>query len=161
MLKFNQKNTGFLVVGLAIVLVFMLAIVKADVDKRDSALCEVFHSNPDLDIAQCPAHQSNTSWFLMGAFGIAFLILGSGLYMIFIPASKEERKFEADASKLDEEEKKVYEILKANNGSAYQSDVIKEAGFSKVKISRILDRMEAKGVAERKRRGMTNLIVLK
>jgi uncharacterized membrane protein len=43
----------------------------------------------------------------------------------------------------------------------YQSDLIKETEFSKVKITRILDKMESKDVIDRKRRGMTNIIVLK
>ena len=64
-------------------------------------------------------------------------------------------------SKLGDEEKKIYEILKNKNGSAYQTDLIRETGFSKVKVTRILDRLETKDIFERKRRGMTNIIVLK
>ena len=57
--------------------------------------------------------------------------------------------------------KLVKHIIKNKDGSAYQTDLIKETGFSKVKISRVLDRLEAKDILERKRRGMTNIIVLK
>ncbi|MBI5072205.1 MarR family transcriptional regulator, partial [Candidatus Woesearchaeota archaeon] len=64
-------------------------------------------------------------------------------------------------SKLDEDEKKIYELLKKSNGSVYQTDIIKETGYSKVKITRILDKMELAQIVERKRRGMTNIIVLK
>ena len=66
-----------------------------------------------------------------------------------------------DNSKLDEEEKLIYNILKNKNGSAYQSDLIKETGFSKVKITRILDKLELSEILERKRRGMTNIVVLR
>ena len=55
----------------------------------------------------------------------------------------------------------MYDIIKGKNGSAYQSDLIKETGFSKVKVTRILDKMETADIIERKRRGMTNIIVLK
>ena len=43
----------------------------------------------------------------------------------------------------------------------YQSDVMKELELSKVKVTRILDRLEGKGILERKRRGMTNIVILK
>ena len=66
-----------------------------------------------------------------------------------------------DLSKLDEEEIKIYELLKKSEGSVYQSDLVRETGISKVRITRILDRMETKRILERKRRGMANLVVLK
>ena len=43
----------------------------------------------------------------------------------------------------------------------YQSSLMKETGFSKVKTTRVLDRLETKKILERKRRGMTNLVVLR
>ena len=62
---------------------------------------------------------------------------------------------------MDEEEKRLYNIIKDKDGSAYQSDLVKETDFSKVKITRVLDKLEHKGIIERKRRGMTNIVVLK
>lgn len=67
----------------------------------------------------------------------------------------------ADVSSLEPEEKKIIALLQEKGGSAFQSDVIKALGASKVKVSRILDRLEQKGMVERKRRGMANLVVLK
>ena len=67
----------------------------------------------------------------------------------------------ADVSSLETDEKKVVEVLNDNEGSAFQSDIIKKTGYTKVKVSRILDRMEQRGLIERKRRGMANLVVLK
>ena len=86
--------------------------------------------------------------------------------MVLLPIRKEFLKEETsfkkiDVSKLDDEEKKIYALIKNNKGSIYQSDIIKDTGFSKVKTTRILDRLESKGVAERKRRGMTNIIILR
>ncbi|RLE76927.1 MAG: transcriptional regulator, partial [Thermoprotei archaeon] len=34
-------------------------------------------------------------------------------------------------------------------------------GFSKAKVSRILDKLEAMGLVERKRRGMSNIVLLR
>ena len=158
----NQKNIGALLIIVSIVLIFILAFVKANIDKQEEFLCKTIHSNPDLDIKQCPAHESPNSWLILIAFGIAFVILGGGIYMIFMPVKKGINEFkEINVSKLDEEEKKVYDLLKKNEGSLYQSDLIKETEFSKVRITRILDKMASKGIIERKRRGMTNIVILK
>jgi uncharacterized membrane protein len=142
----------------------IINFVKIDTDKQAAFLCEKFHEN-QLDMQQCPAHKSNTSWLLAFAFGISFLMLGIGIYLLFVPKTASEKLKkdfkQIDLSKLSEEEKKIYEIIKNKGGSVYQTDLIKETGFSKVKVTRILDRLETKDILERKRRGMTNIIVLK
>jgi len=66
-----------------------------------------------------------------------------------------------DSAILSPDEKKVMEILREANGSSFQSDIVGKLGYSKVKVTRILDRMEQNGVVERKRRGMANLVVLR
>ena len=159
----NTKTIGYILVGFSAILLIALTFVKVDVDSQSAFLCEKFHES-NLDMNQCPAHKSNVSWIIVASFGIAVLILGVGAYMIlmFKTVQQEPKKDfkEVDISKLDEQEKKIYDIIKNKGGSAYQTDLIKETGFSKVKITRILDKMELKDILERKRRGMTNIIVL-
>jgi len=129
---------------------------------------------------QCPVHEDNNSWMMIVAFGITFLILGSGLYLLFVPNKREtidnnnnnnnkihngsnnHHNFkEIDTTLLSEDEKRIYLLLKEKEGSMYQSDLIKKTDFSKVQMTRILDKMEHNGIVERKRRGMTNIVVLK
>jgi uncharacterized membrane protein len=43
----------------------------------------------------------------------------------------------------------------------FQAELIEKTDFNKVKVSRILDKLEGKGLIERRRRGMTNLVLLK
>ncbi|MDP3917176.1 MAG: hypothetical protein Q8Q42_02710 [Nanoarchaeota archaeon] len=159
----NQRNIGYLLIGISIVLILLLAFVKVDVDKKDVLLCDMVANNPNLEMQDCPAHTSNTSWFILISFGIAFIILASGIYSIFLWHRKKPviQKFEeVDQSSMDEDEKTVYSILKESKGSIYQSDLIKKIGFSKVRTTRILDKMESKKIIERKRRGMTNIVIL-
>ena len=159
----NYKTLGMILTAFSLILLFVLTIVKIDFDNQSSFLCEKFHEN-QLDMNQCPAHKSNASWMFTIAYGISFIMLGAGLYLIFMfkPALEEPKKEfkQVDLTKLDEEEKKIYETIKAKGGSAYQSDLIKETEFTKVKITRILDKLELNGILERKRRGMTNIVVL-
>ena len=101
---------------------------------------------------------------------IAFLIIGGGVYFLFVPHEnggrseitlQQSKRREVDFSKLSEEEQKVCAILTENQGTLYQSDLVKKTGFSKVQITRILDRMEGAGIIERRRRGMTNMVILR
>ena len=43
----------------------------------------------------------------------------------------------------------------------FQSELVEKTGHTKVKMTRILDKLEAKGLIERRRKGMTNLVFLK
>ena len=65
-----------------------------------------------------------------------------------------------DTSELRGEEKKVLSLIEENK-AIFQADLIEKTGFGKAKITRILDRLEGKGFVERKRRGLTNVVVLK
>lgn len=160
----DYKMLGWILIGFALGLLIILTFVKRDYDNQATFLCERFQAD-NLDMKDCPAHQSNTSWFITVAFGIAFLVLGIGAYLLFIPRQVIEnikKQFKAvDLSKFNDDEKRIYEIAKSKGGSVFQTDLIKETGFSKVKITRILDRLENDEILERKRRGMTNIIVLK
>lgn len=165
----NEKVIGYSLIAFSIILFIILLFIKIQADEQSSLLCEKFHEE-NLDMNKCPVHQansfwSNLSWMITAAFVIDFLIFAAGVYIAFFYKSfskefKSEFK-EVDLSKLDEDEKKIYDIIKGKNGSAYQSDLIKDTGFSKVKVTRILDKLELSEVLERKRRGMTNIIILK
>ena len=162
--NFNQKSIGSLLIALAFILLVTLVIVKINTDKEGAFLCELVEESPTLTMDECPAHESNTSWLLLISFGISFLILGAGMYLIFFPVNKELQDkllAEIDTSTLTEEENKIYNLIKLNKGSIYQSDIMKQTQLSKVKVSRVLDRMEGKSILERKRRGMTNIVILK
>ena len=160
----NLKIIGSVMVGFSVILLFILIFVKHDFDKQSLFLCEAFQES-NLDMSQCPAHKSNVSWLIIMAYSISFLMLGTGIYLIFIPQAqpietKKEFK-EIDVSIFSEDEKLLYDIIKSKGGSAYQSDIIKESGFTKVKTTRVLDKLEMMDILERKRRGMTNIVVLK
>lgn len=160
----NQRNIGYLITVISVVLLVLLGFMKADIDNKDAFLCATFHSLPDADMTTCPVHTSNSSWLITLAFGVGFLFLGVGLYMVFSPkiglAEKKALK-KVDLAKLEGDEKKICRLLQNNEGSMYQSDLIKDTDFSKVRMTRVLDKLEQKGILERKRRGMTNIIVLK
>jgi len=170
----NNKVLGTSIITISLILIILLGIVKINVDNQEAFLCEEVHKDPTVNIEQCPAHNSNNSWLFLIAFGVLFFSLGFGIYLVFadnhqltqqtspIKESENKRDYKnVDLDSLDEEEKRLYNIIKDKDGSAYQSDLVKETDFSKVKITRVLDKLEHKGIIERKRRGMTNIVVLK
>ena len=160
-MKIYTKKLGIALAVSAVALLILLIFVKVNVDAQAAFICETVAAN-NIDMFSCPAHSNPVSWLLVSAFGIAFLMLGAGLYLFLIPMKEEKQEFkEVNLSKLDEDEKKIYDLLKSKEGSIYQTDLIKETDFSKVKVSRLLDKMEQRGILERKRRGMTNIVVLK
>lgn len=158
------KISGISIIILSLLIILSLSVIKSEMDKRDGELCEVYYSNPNMPMDQCPVHKDpSPSWIVMISFSIGIIMLIIGIYLTFKSnikeKSKEERKVEI--SKLGDDERIIYNFLRDKEGSSYQSDLIKETGFSKVHMTRILDKMESKKIIERKRRGMTNIIVLR
>jgi uncharacterized membrane protein len=61
---------------------------------------------------------------------------------------------------LDGDKRQVFNEIVEANGEILQSDLHTQTGFSKAKITRILDYLELKGLIIRKSYGMTNKIVI-
>jgi uncharacterized membrane protein len=73
---------------------------------------------------------------------------------------EEEKKNEVQEELLTEDEKKVVKCLEEHESVMSQKDLAKESKLSKVKVHRILKRLEAKKVISKYEFGMTNRIKL-
>ena len=74
-----------------------------------------------------------------------------------IQKKKESMKKNIVTQCLDENEKKIYELLN-KKGDMIQHDISGELNFSKVKTSRIIEKMCKKGLIKKYRRGYSNKI---
>ena len=76
---------------------------------------------------------------------------------------KEERmkKWKDNLSQLEGDESTVYWELLESNGEMLQKKICEKTGFSSVKTTRVLDRLEQKNLIERKSYGVTNKVVLR
>lgn len=164
-MELNNKNLGIGLICLALLLAVVLIVVKINFDSQAVFLCEAVGADPTLEMKDCPAHTSSIPWLLIIAFGVSFVLLVAGIYLVTLqnkgmtPPSETRS---VDVSQLSEDEGKVYLYIKEKGGSAYQSEIIKATEINKVKMTRILDTMEHDlRLVERKRRGMTNIVVLK
>ncbi|PIN73677.1 hypothetical protein COV20_05650 [Candidatus Woesearchaeota archaeon CG10_big_fil_rev_8_21_14_0_10_45_16] len=162
-MEITKRNAGYFFIILSIFLLGILIFVRLNFDSEAVFLCEAVAANPVLTMEDCPAHTSSTPWLLTLAFVIAAAIFFVGVYFLLPEKTTTVKHFQkADLSAFDSDEKKVYDLLKEKGGSAYQSDIVKALEMSKVKVTRVLDSLEHTHLAiERKRRGMTNIVVLK
>jgi len=102
---------------------------------------------------------------------ISFFVMGSSLVYLWLTdrnkpvltgASELRRHWDELLEKLSNpDEKRIVSLIIDEGGTIFQSQLVDRSGYSKSKVSLILDRLEAKKILERKRRGMSNAIVLK
>jgi uncharacterized membrane protein len=62
---------------------------------------------------------------------------------------------------LPKDERTVVKVLLDNNNSIEQNKLVVISGYSKVKVSRILQKLIERDVIDKKNMGNTNLILLK
>lgn len=110
--------------------------------------------------------------FDMAVTGISCFVLGSSLiYLLLVSKSKVVGKDEpslmrSDWNKILErlsnpDERKIIQLIIDEGGTIFQSQLIEKSGYSKSKVSLVLDRLEARRILERRRHGMSNVVVLK
>lgn len=109
--------------------------------------------------------------------GVTLFVVAIGIYLIIFGGEKRtvnrivkpqvklseinRENYEGVLKKLGGDERGVFEQIIDEKGSVFQSALVEKTGMTKVKVTRILDRLEGKGLVERKRRGMTNIVVIK
>ena len=159
----ENKNVGYLILGISVVLIFIIFLFQ-------NALQDIVKASCSLDIAHaasCPIYKTIKQQTYL-SLGIVSLLIIIGLVLIFTKQKEKvvvkkisERKKKIDFSKLDKDEKRVIELLLQENNAMFQSSLMEKLEIGKVKATRLLDKLEAKQLIERKRRGLNNMIVLK
>ncbi len=161
MKKMENKNVGFLILGISLIMSLIVFLFDKILRQNLGLTCS--HGS------SCGMYSSlNIQTYVSFAIvGIIFLI---GIYLIFskprekivIQKVKEKVKVKKlDLSGLDEFEKRIVEYIQSENGAVFQRTLMEKFEIGKVKTTRTLDKLEAKQIIERKRRGMNNIIVLK
>lgn len=102
------------------------------------------------------------------SIGTVIIIILAGLaFILFFKDNQKQTKkideseYQTILKSLKENERIILKTIIANSGNIFQSDLVQKTNYPKVKITRILDHLESKDIIERKRRGMTNFVVLK
>ncbi len=159
----ENKNVGYLLIGISILIIGIIFLFS-------STLKEISSNSCSMEKESCPMYQTIDKQTYL-SLGIVGLIIIIGLVLIFSKPQekiivktrtieKKSQKKEIDVKDLKPEEKQILELIKKNK-AIFQAELIEKTEFGKAKVTRILDRLEGKGFIERKRRGMTNMVVLK
>ena len=166
----KNRIAGFIIIGIAVLMGFIIF-------SFNKAMTEIINNSCDHG-PSCPMwgsinFQTNVSISIM-----SFVII-IGLYLIFFgkeekiitkiktikqqiePKKITKENYQKIINKLSEDEKPVFDKIIASEGTIFQSELVEKTAFTKVKVTRILDKLEGKGLIERKRRGMANVVILK
>ncbi len=166
----KNRIVGVLIIGIALLIGYITYSFNRALKEIVDATCSHGETCPMVSTIE---FHTNFSIAI-----IAFVVI-IGLYLIFF--GKEERiitkvktvreqikqkqitkeNFQEVMQSMKDDEKQVFEKVIEAQGTVFQSDLVEKTGMSKVKVTRILDKLEGKGLIERRRRGMSNVIVLK
>ncbi len=166
----KNRIIGLIVIGIAFLIGFIIY-------SFNRALATIVAST-------CVHGSSCPMWETIGfqtkvSLGIMLFVVFIGLYLIFF--GKEEHiitkvkrlkqqiglagptkdNYQKIMAQLSEEERLIFEKIIAVHGTIFQSVLADKTQFTKVKVTRVLDKLEGRGLIERKRRGMTNVVILK
>ena len=155
----DNKNVGWIIVGISIVIGIVVLIFNLGL--RDIIKQTCTHGDT------CTMYNTVAiqTWI---SLSIALIILIIGVVIMFSkPKEKiiikkvKEKKKKLDMKGLDKDEKSVIDLLLKEDKAVFQADLMEKLEIGKVKTTRLLDKLEAKQLIERKRRGMNNIVVLK
>ena len=166
----KNRIAGFIVIGIALLIGFIIFSFNRTMSAIISTSCS---EGPSCVMWGGLKFQTNVS------IAITVFIVIVGLYLIFFgkeerivtkikkikeqiePKNLSKRNYQKIIEGLGEDEKLIFENILNSEGTIFQSEIVEKTQFNKVKVTRVLDRLEGKGLIERKRRGMTNIIILK
>jgi hypothetical protein len=119
-----------------------------------------------VELNQVPSIYSTLDVLLIG---VSCFVLGASLiYLLHVDKFVGERAPTEPGSwdqliegLAAEDERLLVRIVADEGGTIFQSQLVEMSGFSKSKVSLALDRLEARGILERRRHGMSNAVVLK
>ena len=158
----ENKHVGYILIGVAILLIIIVFLFQNALKEVVASTCTAGEHS-----ISCPMNEGiNQQTYL--SLGIVGLLIIIGFVLIFtkpkervIVRKVKEKKRKLDLNGLDEKEKRVIKILQGENGTIFQAELMEKLGTGKVGITRLLDKLEAKQLIERKRRGMNNIVVLR
>jgi len=159
----ENKNVGLIIIGIAVMMVIIVLLFNAGIGEIASQTC---------DHADTCTHRDALQTQTMISLSIIGIIIIIGFVIMFTKPKVEikekivvkkvkEKKKKIDTKSLEKSEKQVVELLQAENNAMFQADLMEKLEIGKVKMTRLLDKLEAKQLIERKRRGMNNLVVLR
>jgi uncharacterized membrane protein len=143
----KNRLVGHLIISIAGVILIIVA-------SFNQALTSIVSESCSHGI-QCPMYTTLTIQKIV-SYALTFIV---GLTGVVILRMKDDT-VKSVLPPLEGMEQTVVDILQKNQGEILQSKLPDMLDSNKVKVTRVLDALEQKGVIERVRRGMSNLVKL-
>lgn len=160
----RNKYIGYIIIGIAVLIAFIIFSFNRALTTIVNTACS---HGPSCPMWGTLNFQTNIS------IGIMIFVIIIGLYLILFGKEQKGLEHQVKTKKITKEnykkimndlnsdEKLILEKVIENEGTIFQSDLVEKTGLTKVKVTRILDKLEGKAIIERKRRGMTNVVILR
>ena len=158
----DKTTIGVILIVFALVIAGFTVWVTEDIKKLNAFL----HKDCTLPADICPFNTLVPSESIIGT-AIAAILGGFGVFLIILGKREikakvvDSKKIEQVVKQLVGDEKVVYDAIFASDGTIFQTQLVEKSRLDKVRVSRVLDKLEGKGLIERKRHGMSNVIVLR
>jgi uncharacterized membrane protein len=165
----KNRYVGYLIISLGAVIGIVTYMFNRALAEIVSTSCT---HGPTCPMWSSINFQTNVSLVLM------LVIIGIGVYLVFfgkeveivektvrktvkVREEKPKKDYSGIMKELDADERQVLQKVISSEGTVFQSHLVEELNLPKAKVTRILDRLEGKSLVERRRRGMTNVVILK
>ena len=156
----QTKTLGILIVVFAAGMAFVSVPPTIQTAQSNAAACIVTNGTQMTWYEHLPAE-----FFMSISFVVVMGVIGGFIALRSQESEKMDQTLRVRLSearkKLQGDERKIYEIVARNEGVIFQSELTEKAGFPKARISRNLDKLEGKGLIERRRRGLSNVILIR
>lgn len=157
----KNKNVGYLISGISILIMAIVFLFNKGLKDIVADTCTHGLTCTMYDTISLQTYLSLSIAGLVLIIGIFFIFSKENERIVIQKVKEKHKEKKLDLSNLDSEEKRVISILQSESGAVFQSSLSEKLGVGKVKMTRLMDKLESKGFIERKRRGMNNIIVLK
>ncbi len=158
----DKTTIGVILIVFALVVAGFTLWVTEDLKKLNQFL----HKDCSLPADICPFNTLVPSESIIGSL-ISAVLAGFGVFLIILGKREVKdkivgsKKIDQAAKQLIGDEKILYDAIFASDGTIFQTQLVEKSNLDKVRVSRALDKLEGKGLIERKRHGMSNVIILK
>lgn len=157
----KNRTTGILIIGIAILIGFIVFSFNKALTNIVNSACSHGPSCPMWDAIDFQTSVSTGIMFFVGAIGVYLILFGKEGEIVQDKSSLANRNYQEIMETLNSDERTVLERVIEAEGVIFQSDLVDKTQFTKAKVTRILDRLEGKNLIERRRHGMSNVVVLK
>ncbi len=168
----DNRDIGFVLIFTAVLIGITTGVMKAKDDayinmliQRNNGSCFIQEENQST--VTC-LHDPKTIIPFLGGGLLALTLAAFGIYLIAIKKQLKTETPEINKEKiisrikdLDPNETLILNLIIEEKGTIFQSELVEKSKFTKVRVTRILDKLEGRGLIDRRRRGMTNIVILR